>query len=670
MSEFVTIKKISQMPWIPLRGEIDLTYRCNNNCRHCWLWIPDNSPQKANELTFDEIIRIVDEAIKMGCREWAISGGEPMLRDDFIEIFDYITSNSSSYSLNTNGTLITPKIANLMKKRGNKLIALYGATPQIHDQITRNPGSFELFAQGIAYLKEADVGFTVQIVPMKSNIRQYAEMISLAQSLSPFYRIGASWLHFSADGLSEKNKMIEEERLPPKQILKFDKPSMNEFSGRPDDYNANEYRESNNKKSILGACIACRREIHLDPYGSASFCCFIKDPSYRYNLRKGSLFDCWEKFLPNLSLEVTSDKEYEQNCGSCSLRDECLWCPGYAYLEHRRPTAKIEYLCQAALETKKFKLKWEMENRCFFGVGGLTIRLDSDIPLKSDTFNKNLKAFEINRPDKVDISIRHHFFLPKISFAKIGEKIIERGPLLLFKNKSSWIYKNTYSAPDEKYVYDVIAMIRNDRKRITVYHESEEAFRKGDIHSLSLYSIDQDILASVIAEHQGCFLHASAVELKGKGLVFAGHSEDGKSTIAQMLKNISNTICDERLIIRNQLDGYKIYGTWFNHEIHKFENPPVPLRAIFFLEKANDNRLIPVYDPKKIIGKLYSYQIKPFTCKSWVEKALIFFENLAKNIDHYILQFDTSDQVINLIEDTFGKKNNSGYLKNNIDIRC
>jgi MoaA/NifB/PqqE/SkfB family radical SAM enzyme len=94
-------------PRLPLKGSIDLTYRCNNRCRHCWLRTPDGS----GELSTQEIIALVDDARAMGCREWAISGGEPMLRPDFVEIFDYITSHAKSYSLNTNGTLITPEIS-------------------------------------------------------------------------------------------------------------------------------------------------------------------------------------------------------------------------------------------------------------------------------------------------------------------------------------------------------------------------------------------------------------------------------------------------------------------------------------------------------------------------------------------------------------------------------
>ena len=120
-------------------------------------------------MSFDEIIGIADQARAMGVRQWAISGGEPLLRPDFSEIFDYVTRRSVTYSWNTNGTLITPRIAGLLRRKGSKMVSLYGATPDIHDKITRNAGSFEAVLQGMAYLREAGAGFIVQLVPMRDN---------------------------------------------------------------------------------------------------------------------------------------------------------------------------------------------------------------------------------------------------------------------------------------------------------------------------------------------------------------------------------------------------------------------------------------------------------------------------------------------------------------------
>ena len=87
-SPYLSVDRLRAIPRLPLEGHLDLTYRCNNACRHCWLWLAPNASQQADELSFDEIRSIADQARALGTRQWSISGGEPMLRADFAEIFD------------------------------------------------------------------------------------------------------------------------------------------------------------------------------------------------------------------------------------------------------------------------------------------------------------------------------------------------------------------------------------------------------------------------------------------------------------------------------------------------------------------------------------------------------------------------------------------------------
>ncbi len=60
---------------LPLEGSLDVTYRCNNNCRHCWLRLAPQAQEIRNELSFEEIRRIFEDARRMGCRSWSFSGG-------------------------------------------------------------------------------------------------------------------------------------------------------------------------------------------------------------------------------------------------------------------------------------------------------------------------------------------------------------------------------------------------------------------------------------------------------------------------------------------------------------------------------------------------------------------------------------------------------------------
>ena len=347
MSDYLKIHKTFQLPRLPLEGRIDLTYRCNNNCLHCWLRIPSDSKEKKNELSLEEIKELVDEARQLGCRRWSISGGEPMLRPDFADIFDYITSKSASYSINSNGTLITRPIAKQLKRKGRKMIDLYGATAEVHDRITRKLGSFAAAMQGFAYLKEAGARFIVQIVPMKNNYHQLQDMLALAETLSPHYRFGAVWLHSSACDGREKNREIRGQRLPPKKMIELDKPDLSyEESMVTQDYRHYDHLQDDDR--IFLPCLEARRNFHVDPYGKMSFCDYIKDPNLRYDLRAGTLKQGWEEFIPSIGEKVRGGKEYLENCGACDFRDDCGWCPVFGFLEHRRYSAKVEYLCEAA----------------------------------------------------------------------------------------------------------------------------------------------------------------------------------------------------------------------------------------------------------------------------------------------------------------------------------
>jgi MoaA/NifB/PqqE/SkfB family radical SAM enzyme len=442
-SDYAKLETNPSFPRLPLQGSIDLTYRCNNSCRHCWLRISPDSRERRKELSLEEIKVLVDEARGMGCRRWSISGGEPMLRPDFAEIFDYITSRSVSYSLNTNGTMITPEIADLMKRKGNKMVALYGATAEVHDHITRNPGSFLATMRGFDLLREAGVGFTVQLIPMRDNYHQFPEMVRLAKSLSPHWRVGAAWLYLSSDGDHTKNAEIAHQRLSPKDVIELDKPDL---SGEECEEAEMDHAFCHTgDDGFFAKCIKGRRDFHVDPYGQMTFCSFIKDPQMRYDLRNGSFREAWEVFIPSLSNRIKGGGEYLETCGSCELRSHCRWCPVYGYLECGRYSAPVKYLCAVAEQNRKFKEDWEKNHRQYFDCAGITIRIESDLPMDEEILHPTFRLFQVRKPQgprKEMIAIRKHSELPYLADQDLGEIIFRKGQWTVRRKEDSWIYLN------------------------------------------------------------------------------------------------------------------------------------------------------------------------------------------------------------------------------------
>jgi len=647
MTEYLQSKKIEKFPRLPLEGKLDFTYRCNNNCRHCWLRIPPASQERQKELSLDELIKIVDEARGMGCRRWSISGGEPMLRPDFAQIFDYITRKSAHYSLNTNGSLITPKIAQLMKREGAKMVALYGATAEVHDHITRNPGSFDATMRGFAYLKEVGASFHVQVIPMRDNYHQLDDMIHLAETLSSRWRIGAPWLYLSASGDPEKNQEIICQRLKPRDVIEIDKPNLTdgEWIKEDGDYSCS-HAEGNDR--LFASCISNRRDFHIDPYGQMTFCDFIKDSALRYDLRTGNFREGWEEFIPSLADKVRGGREYLENCGSCELRSDCRACPVYSYLEHRRFSAKVDYLCDVAKESRMYKEEQKKNHQRYYQIAGITLQVRSALPITDSTFQPKFRPFQVDGPGEDNINVYHNFSLPDLDNQDLGEEIFRRVPWAIYRKDNSWIYVGIPPIGGSGRIH-LVGVFNNDHTKAAIYHPGEERYRKGGLPSLTLIT-DQIALARILSDREGCYMHSAGAILGDKGFLFAGHSGAGKSTVVKMLKGKAEILCDDRIIVRRSPDGFMIHGTWSHGEMPDVSSNSAPLKAMMFLRQAQGNRLIPIEDKHEIMQRMLACLIKPLVTVDWLDKMLNLISNMIHEVPCYILEFDKSGQMMDLIK--------------------
>jgi radical SAM protein with 4Fe4S-binding SPASM domain len=669
-SKYLSKKTVQSLPRIPREGYIDLTYRCNLNCRHCWVRIPANSPEKKNELSVNEVKEIVDESWEMGCRNWYISGGEPMLRTDFPELFEYIISKSSLYSLNTNGTLITPEIARMMKRKGQKWIALYGATPEVYDHITRVPGSFEAAMRGFARLKEGGAGFVVQIIPLKDNYHQFQDMVNLAESLSPNWRIGISWLYLSASGDPVKNKEIKEQRLKPEilvELMGTDVLSDDSVPRKNETCSGHYF----GKEKPFAACIDSKRDFHIDPYGRLGFCGFIKDPSLLYPIRQGSFEEGWNHFIPSLADEIKVESKSMEYCATCEIKSECSQCAAYSYLENRDYGSRVDYLCRIEKEIKQYRDIWKKSHRRYYQVAGLTIQVNADLPITDSTFLPALKEFEVEGPGD-DLVITHHFTLPDISSRDLGREIYRRVPWAIYRKGKSWIYLYIVSEDDDNSPFQV-AVFNHEYSRAVVYTSGNRAYSRGNLNALTLLPTDQLLLASFLAHKQACMLHSSGIVFEGNGLLFVGHSEAGKSTMVKILKGRSEILCDDRNIIRKWPEGYRVHGTWSHGEVPLVSPASAPLKAVFFLHKSQKNEILPVTNKADAVRDILGCLIKPLRTEEWWKTMFGFVEQLVGDVPCYNLYFDKTGHIMDLLRECFlsGKdKKNRPISKDNETSIC
>ena len=102
---------------LPLSFDLEVTARCNNDCRHCYINLPaGDRAARAKELSLAEISRIADEAVSLGVVWCLITGGEPLLRDDFCDLYLALKRRALLLSVFTNATLINEEHIQLFKR--------------------------------------------------------------------------------------------------------------------------------------------------------------------------------------------------------------------------------------------------------------------------------------------------------------------------------------------------------------------------------------------------------------------------------------------------------------------------------------------------------------------------------------------------------------------------
>ena len=231
----------------------------------------------------------------------------------------------------------------------------------------------------------------------------------------------------TACGSEARNAEIARQRLDPADVVALDPPDCSDdgatgLSEALADVEASGGEEAVVKGAACGgaptddrlfaACIDGRRDFHVDPYGGMSFCGFVKDPELRYDLRAGTVRGGWEEFIPSLADRVRGGEEYLEGCAACDLRGDCRWCGVYGALEHGRLGARVDYLCDVARASRAYADDWAANHTRYFEIAGITVKVESDLPITDSTFEHEVRAVPRRRSRR-----RHDLDPPSLSAA-------------------------------------------------------------------------------------------------------------------------------------------------------------------------------------------------------------------------------------------------------------
>ena len=304
--------------YIPYAAMFELTYKCNLNCRHCYV-VNDND---GTELSTAEIMGIIDQLAEMGTFFLAFTGGEIFMRDDLFDIAWYAKKKGFLLTFMTNGTLITPeKIEELKRLKPKKFeISLYGATAKTHDYITQVKGSFERTVEAIKGLTERGIEVTIKYLLMNSTIRENKEIKTMTEELGT---------HLSMNpGLAPRRDGSME---PLQYDLSFEE-MVKYLPEENNDALLSYLSEKSENPSDRFVCKAGKSGCCISPDGTVYPCVMM--PIAVGNLSEKSFKEIWHtepsfelKRLRNLtSFDLPT-------CSQCDLARFCVRCPGVVYLE-------------------------------------------------------------------------------------------------------------------------------------------------------------------------------------------------------------------------------------------------------------------------------------------------------------------------------------------------
>jgi len=304
---------------VPLAVQLDITYRCNERCVHCYLDHHDHG-----EMTTAEILHLIGEMADAGVLTLTLSGGEIFLRKDFFEIVEHARRLTFCVKLKTNALLIGEREA--ARLRGLAIqeiqVSIYSHRPEVHDAITLVPGSLKRSLTAIRFLKAQGLKVVMANVLMRQNKSDYAAVQDLAEeigveftldpTITPMMDGDRSILSLGADAGTLRDVFRDSTVVG----------DADEFCAIPSD--------TGEVNLDSRPCSAGNTTCYVSPYGDVFPC--VQFPLPTGNVRRERFVDIWRNSSQMNEVRSIRLKDLP-TCSSCSHAGACTRCPGLAYME-------------------------------------------------------------------------------------------------------------------------------------------------------------------------------------------------------------------------------------------------------------------------------------------------------------------------------------------------
>jgi len=312
----------------------NLTRLCNLACDHCYLDAVSRKREAPDELRTEEALGVIDQLAETAPGAMLIlTGGEPLLRRDLVDLVRAASRNGLMPVVGTNGTLLSAERARMLKDAGvaGVGISLDSANPGFHDRLRGVAGAWQRTVEGIEAARDAGLAILMQTTLFEENRHELPAMTDIAERFGAM-AFNLFFLVCTGRGVTQTDLSAEtyEETLREIDRLQRERPSLKirarcaPYMRRIEGLRAGESRDGYAEWS--SACLAGRRYFRITPQGEVTPCPYITETVG--DLRAQSLRGIWAQspLLRRLRTEMPGGK-----CGACDYRLSCGGCRARAY---------------------------------------------------------------------------------------------------------------------------------------------------------------------------------------------------------------------------------------------------------------------------------------------------------------------------------------------------
>lgn len=360
-----TSHRLREMPKRnPTNGTFELTVRCNLHCKMCLFRHDDSENEEiiARELTAEQWIDMARQVAEAGTMSLLITGGEPMLRPDFCEIWEGIYKQGFIMNLYTNATLVTDSIMKVLEKYPpHKIgITIYGASAGTYEKVSGNGQAFEQMVNGVQRLQQlpSEIEFRTTIIQDNCNDMIPIEHMVYNQFGDKHGVIVASEIHQSVRGACANVNACrltpEEMRdLHDKHIIEMAKETLGDSFDSDCfrlEYTRRDKKTENEKKLSLLGCSAGMDRYTITWDGKLLACQLLG--MFYLNVLGHRFLEAWEEFPFIIKLPSKNP-----DCKKCNVVDYCESCFASRYAETGKLNGCSPYIYKNAQSKKELMSK-------------------------------------------------------------------------------------------------------------------------------------------------------------------------------------------------------------------------------------------------------------------------------------------------------------------------